>query len=83
MQLRLIQREDCQSHNLKPRVSGFLLSLVFIAKHQFGNYVIQSLLERVPRDWKTELKNRLRENVVEISKSQYGRHVLMQMEKHK
>ena len=56
---------------------------MFIAKHQFGNYVIQSLLERVPRDWKTELKNRLRENVVEISKSQYGRHVLMQMEKHK
>ena len=57
--------------------------MVFIAKHQFGNYVIQSLLERVPRDCKVELKARLRENMTEISKSQYGRHVLMQMEKHK
>ena len=66
-----------------PRVVYLRCSFIVIAKHQFGNYVIQSLMERGPRESRDELKGKLKEHCQEISKSQYGRHVLMQMEKYK
>lgn len=52
-----------------------------LAKHQFGNYVVQSLLDRASKEKKVVLQSKLKENMTEISKSQYGRHVLMQMDK--
>lgn len=52
-----------------------------IAKHQFGNYVIQSLLGRSSAEKKALLRAKLKESCQEISKSQYGRHVLMQMDR--
>ena len=83
MQPCLLQREGRPPHHRQSGVNQPLPSFVAIAKHQFGNYVIQSLLERAPRESRTELRGRLRDSAAEISKSQYGRHVLMQMEKHK
>ncbi len=52
-----------------------------LAKHQFGNYVIQSMFEKVTKEKKLAIKSILKENTAEISKSQYGRHVLMQLDK--
>ena len=50
-----------------------------IAKNQFGNYVVQSLLERSDKETRDRLGASLRENSQNISKSQYGRHVLLQL----
>ena len=52
-----------------------------LAKHQYRNYVIQSMIERIGKDKNIIIKNILKLNIMEISKSQYGRHVLMQLEK--
>lgn len=52
-----------------------------LAKHQFGNYVVQSMLDKVCKDKKLKIKSILKENAPEISKSQYGRHVLMLLDK--
>lgn len=56
-----------------------LCSIVALAKHQFGNYVIQSLIQKISLQSRNVLKARLKENSQEISKSQYGRHVLLQV----
>ena len=56
-----------------------LCSIVALAKHQFGNYVIQSLIQKISLQSRNALKARLKENSQEISKSQYGRHVLLQV----
>ena len=55
--------------------------LVTLAKHQFGNYVVQSMMTKTILDKKNVLRGMLRDNAPEISKSQYGRHVLLQVEK--
>lgn len=60
---------------------SFLYSLFLLAKHQYGNYVIQSLLQMIATSSRNALKARLKENSQEISKSQYGRHVLLQLHK--
>jgi hypothetical protein len=44
---------------------------------------MQSLIEKMSREKKLVLKAKLKENQQEISKSQCGRHVLMQLEKYK
>ena len=56
-------------------------SLIALAKHQFGNYVIQSLIQKISPQSKSTLRGKLKENSQEISKSQYGKHVLVQVEK--
>lgn len=50
-----------------------------LAKHQYGNYVIQSLMQKISALSRNNLKAKLKENSQEISKSQYGRHVLLQL----
>lgn len=55
--------------------------LVTLSKHQFGNYVVQSMMLKANADKKAVLRGLLKENATEISKSQYGRHVLLQVEK--
>ena len=63
------------------KVIDGLFSLVGLAKHQYGNYVIQSLIQKISAQSRLSLKTKIKENSQEISKSQYGRHVLMQLEK--
>ena len=55
--------------------------LVVLSKHQFGNYVVQSMMGKTSLENKNVLRGLLKENAPEISKSQYGRHVLLQVEK--
>ena len=55
--------------------------LVTLSKHQFGNYVVQSMMGKINPDKKIVLRGLLKNNAPEISKSQYGRHVLLQVEK--
>ena len=78
-----VQRNSCKTIDRVWQVTCSLYSLVTLAKHQFGNYVIQSLLHQISASSKARLRNKLRDNSQEISKSQYGRHVLLQAEKHK
>lgn len=42
------------------RVILFLFSLVYLSKHQFGNYVIQSMINRLPKEQKLPLKASLK-----------------------
>ena len=43
--------------------------------------MIQSLVQKISQQSKINLRTKLKENSQEISKSQYGRHVLLQVEK--
>lgn len=54
---------------------------ILLAKHQFGNYVIQSMMNKISSNKKALLRNTLKSNASEISNSQYGRHVLLQLER--
>ena len=58
-------------------------SFVMLAKHQFGNYVVQSIMMKTENEKRSILKAALKENASEISKSQYGRHVLLQVERNR
>lgn len=63
------------------KVKDYLFSLTALAKHQYGNYVIQSLIQKISSASRQALKAKLKENSQEINKSQYGRHVLLQFDK--
>lgn len=63
------------------KVAIYWFSLTALAKHQYGNYVIQSLIQKISSASRQALKAKLKENSQEINKSQYGRHVLLQFDK--
>lgn len=60
-----------------------IFRLIFLAKHQFGNYVVQSMMNKASKDRRINIRNMLKENAPDISSSQYGRHVLLQLEKNR
>jgi hypothetical protein len=40
----------------------FIFSLIYLSKHQFGNYVIQSMINKISKEKKQLLRIILREN---------------------